>query len=77
MQLNIREAKSKLVQLAEMACEGEKVIIAKAGEPFVQLIPYTEVAPRKFGLFKGCFNMSVDFEKATNEKNGALFDSNE
>ena len=68
MQANMHEAKSKLSQLAEMACEGEQVIIAKAGKPFVQLIPYKEPHPRKFGQFKGCFKINDDFDSDSTSK---------
>ena len=62
MQANMHEAKSKLSQLAEMACNGEQVIIAKAGKPFVQLIPYKKPHPKKFGQFKGCFKIYDNFD---------------
>ena len=68
MQANMHEAKSKLSQLAEMACAGEQVIIAKAGKPFVQLIPYKEPHPRKFGQFKGCFKINDDFDSDSTSK---------
>jgi prevent-host-death family protein len=42
IQANMHEAKSHLSQLADKATEGEVVIIAKAGKPYVQLIPVTQ-----------------------------------
>ncbi len=44
MQANMHEAKSKLSQLAEIAKSGETVVIAKAGKPYVDLVPHS---PRK------------------------------
>ena len=40
MQVNMNEAKSQLSKLGRMAWEGEEVIIAKAGKPFLKLVPY-------------------------------------
>lgn len=45
----MHEAKSKLSQLAELANSGETVVIAKAGKPFVDLVPHTEVKERTPG----------------------------
>ncbi|PHM68318.1 type II toxin-antitoxin system Phd/YefM family antitoxin [Xenorhabdus sp. KJ12.1] len=39
IQANMHEAKSHLSQLADQAADGEIVIIAKSGKPYVQLIP--------------------------------------
>ncbi len=36
---NIHEAKSQLSKLVEQAMNGEEVIIAKAGQPMVRLVP--------------------------------------
>ena len=36
---NIHEAKSQLSKLVEHAMNGEEVIIAKAGQPMVRLVP--------------------------------------
>ena len=42
MQVNMDEAKSNLTELGELAWQGEEVIIAKAGKPFLRLTPYGE-----------------------------------
>ena len=74
MQTNIQNAKSNLSQLAELACQGERVIITKDGKPFVQLIPYVDVGPRVFGGFKGQFKIGADFDgRQTNEGIAAFF----
>ena len=54
MQVNMHEAKSQLSRLGELACQGERVIIAKAGKPYLDLIPYREgkQEPRKLGILK-------------------------
>jgi prevent-host-death family protein len=40
--VNIHEAKTHLSELVEKAVNGEEVVIAKAGEPMVRLIPVRE-----------------------------------
>ncbi|MFT4924129.1 MAG: prevent-host-death family protein [Phenylobacterium sp.] len=74
MQANMHEAKTQLSQLVERAIEGEQVIIAKAGKPYVQLIPYKASSQRQFGQFKGQFQMSDDFDsEQTNNEVANLF----
>jgi prevent-host-death family protein len=78
MQANMHEAKSKLSQLAERASQGEEVIIAKAGKPFVKLVPYTAAPKRQFGQFRGEFEMADDFDSPeVNDEITALFESGE
>ena len=48
-QANMHEAKSKLSQLAEMAHSGQVVVIAKAGKPYVDLVPHRERTVREPG----------------------------
>ncbi|MEA3274474.1 MAG: type II toxin-antitoxin system Phd/YefM family antitoxin [Pseudomonadota bacterium] len=54
LQVNIHDAKTQLSKLIERACQGEEVIIARAGKPVVRL---TAVEPhrsgRKFGALRG------------------------
>ena len=50
MQVNMHEAKSQLSRLGRLAWQGEEVVIAKAGEPYLRLEPYAKpVADRKPG----------------------------
>lgn len=42
--LNIHQAKTHLSRLVEEALGGEKVVVAKAGKPLVQLVPVASVA---------------------------------
>jgi len=75
MQTNMHEAKSTLSQLAERASKGEKVIIAKAGKPFVQLVAYQQAGPREFGQFQGEFKMTEGFDdEVLNDEIADLFD---
>lgn len=38
--MNVYEAKTQLSRLIERALRGEEVVIAKAGEPLVRLVPF-------------------------------------
>ena len=68
MQVNMHEAKSQLSRLGKLAWEGEEVVIAKAGEPYLRLEPYREtLAPRKLGGLEGKIWMSPDFDEPDEE----------
>lgn len=60
---NIHEAKSQLSRLVERAMSGEEVIIAKAGQPMVRLVPVrSDTSPRQGGQWKGRVRMAEDFD---------------
>ncbi len=60
---NIHEAKSQLSKLVEQAMNGEEVIIAKAGQPMVRLVPIrADVSPRVGGQWKGRVRIAEDFD---------------
>lgn len=60
---NIHEAKSRLSQLIEHAMNGEEVIIAKAGQPMVRLVPIRpDESPRTGGQWKGKVQIAEDFD---------------
>ncbi|HZL36897.1 MAG TPA: type II toxin-antitoxin system prevent-host-death family antitoxin [Tepidisphaeraceae bacterium] len=60
---NIHEAKSQLSKLVEHAMQGEEVIIAKAGQPMVRLVPIqAESGPRVGGQWKGRVRIAEDFD---------------
>lgn len=63
MQVNMHEAKSQLSKLAEKAARGEKVVIARAGKPWVDLVPHRERARRTPGRLKGRIRWSEDFDR--------------
>ena len=63
MQVNMHEAKSQLSRLGELAWQGEEVVIAKAGKPYLNLVPYREnMEPRKPGSLKGKIWVAPDFD---------------
>ena len=69
MQVNMHEAKSQLSALAEKAHRGEEIIIAKAGKPYLRLLPFeTPTEPRVPGILAGKIIIADDFndEAASN-----------
>jgi len=64
IQVNMHEAKSQLSQLGEKAWAGERVVIAKAGKPYLDLFPHKgKRKPREPGRFKGKIKMSKAFDQ--------------
>lgn len=68
MQVNMHEAKSQLSKLGEKAWEGETVVIAKAGKPYLDLLPHRGSSkPRVPGQLKGAIKMADDFNATDDE----------
>ena len=68
MKINMHEAKSQLSKLGEKAWAGETVVIAKAGKPYLDLLPHKDRRePRKPGRFKGQIKISEDFDQTPEE----------
>ena len=64
MKVNMHEAKSQLSRLGKLAWEGEEIVIARAGEPWLRLEPYREhLKERKPGGLEGQIWMSEDFDE--------------
>jgi len=62
--VNVHEAKTQLSRLLEEAARGEEIIIAKAGRPFVRLVPcLPERTPRTLGGWEGRMRISPDFDQ--------------
>ena len=62
-QVNIHDAKTQLSRLLEDVEAGERIVIARAGEPVAVLVPYkTAVRRRKLGLFAGEATIHADFD---------------
>lgn len=79
MQVNIYEAKTRLSELVDQAHNGETIVIAKNGTPLAQLVPLDKVAKPKivFGLMKGEFIESDDFDAPLPDDLQALFEGRE
>ena len=68
MQVNMHEAKSQLSKLGEKAWEGERIVIAKAGKPYLDLIPHKgNNTPRQPGRFKGQILIAEDFDETPSD----------
>ena len=60
----MHEAKSQLLRLGKLAWEGEEIVIAKAGEPYLRLEPCRRnMQEREPGGLEGQFWMSPDFDE--------------
>jgi prevent-host-death family protein len=65
---NIHEAKTHLSQLINRAVAGEDIVIGRAGEPLVVLVPYrSAVEPRQGGQWQGRVWMADDFDELPTE----------
>lgn len=63
-QVNVHEAKTSLSRLLEEVEGGEKVVIARAGEPVAVLVPYVSATKkRRLGLFAGEATIHPDFDE--------------
>jgi prevent-host-death family protein len=63
MMLNMHEAKSRLSELVEAACQGQEVIIARSGIPMVDLVPHRKIPRRRTGgQWAGRARIADDFD---------------
>ncbi len=63
-QVNIHEAKTQLSKLLEEVEAGDRIVIARAGEPVAVLVPYkAAVRRRRLGLFAGQAKIHGDFDE--------------
>lgn len=63
-QVNVLEAKTQLSRLLEEVEAGERIVIARAGDPVAVLSPYrVAVRRRRLGLFAGQARMHPDFDQ--------------
>ncbi|MCB1799893.1 MAG: type II toxin-antitoxin system prevent-host-death family antitoxin [Gammaproteobacteria bacterium] len=68
MKVNMHEAKSQLSRLAELAWQGEPIVIAKAGKPYLDLVPHRgKTGKRQPGLLKGKIQIAADFDDTGEE----------
>lgn len=66
--VEMHEAKSRLSELGELAQRGEKIIIAREGKPWLDLLPHREtVISRNPGRLAGQIRMTPDFDEMTPE----------
>ncbi|KZK99086.1 hypothetical protein [Pseudovibrio sp. Ad26] len=66
MKITMHEAVSYLSYLGERVWKGERVVIAKAGKSYLDLMPHKEqLKPRKPGRFKSQITYADDLYKKT------------
>lgn len=66
--VNVQEAKTHLSRLLEAAAAGEEIVIAKAGKPYVRLVPcLPERSPRRLGGWEGKVWIADDFDATPQE----------
>lgn len=76
MKVNMHQAKSQLSRLGKLAWEGEEVVIARAGDPWLHLTPYHERGEeRKLGGLEGEIWMSPEFDEEDEDIIEAIDDS--
>lgn len=76
MRFNMHEASSQLSRLGNLAWEGEEVVITKAGEPYLRLVPYREQKfKRKQGALRGQIWIAPDFDETSREVIDAFWNS--
>ena len=62
--VNNHQAKTQFSRLVDLAAGGEEIIIAKAGQPAAQLVPYrAKSAARKPGAMRGKIRIKKDFDE--------------
>lgn len=62
--MNVHDAKTQLSRLLEEVEAGERIVIARAGEPVAVLSPYRAVVRRRrLGLFAGQATIHPDFDE--------------
>ncbi len=71
--VNVHEAKTQLSRLLEEVEGGERIVIARAGEPVAVLSPYkVAVRRRRLGLFAGEATVHDDFDQLPSDIAAAL-----
>ena len=76
MKVNMHEAKSQLSRLGKAAWQGEEVVIARAGEPYLRLVPYRErLTRRELGALRGQIRIAPDFDETPPEVIDAFWKS--
>ena len=64
----MHEAKSRLSELGELAQKGEKIVIAKAGKPYLDLLVHRESrGKRSPGRLAGQIHLPPDFDETTSD----------
>jgi antitoxin (DNA-binding transcriptional repressor) of toxin-antitoxin stability system len=75
MQVNIHEAKSRLSELSERVLKGEKVVIARAGKPILDVVPHVHQSKiRQPGGYEDVIEIADDFDRTPTEFINAFYE---
>lgn len=67
-QVNMHEAKTRLSELVERATNGERIVLARSGQPVAEIVPFNVSAqPRRGGRWKNAANIPDDFDAPSPE----------
>lgn len=59
----MHEAKTRLSELVERATRGERIVLARSGQPVAEIVPFNVSArPRQGGRWKGAARIAKDFD---------------
>ena len=61
--VNIHEAKTQLSKLLQEVESGERIVIARDGEPVAMLVPYVAPPKRRLGFARGEVKIADDFDE--------------
>ena len=76
IQVNMHEAKSQLSQLADRVWAGDRVVITRAGMPYLDLLPHQpQMLKRKPGSLKGRIRIAPGFDAADADIAESMFAS--
>ena len=77
VQVSISEARAQLSRLGERARKGERVVIAKNGKPYLDLVPHKveekRREPRRIGILKEQGWPEPEYEKFTEDELRDMF----
>jgi antitoxin (DNA-binding transcriptional repressor) of toxin-antitoxin stability system len=71
--VNSYDAKTRLSRLIDRALAGERIVIARAGRPLVELRPYRPAPPRRGGRWKGRVRIARDFDAPLSDLERAIY----
>lgn len=75
MQVNLHDAKTHLSRYVQQALAGEEVVIAKAGQPLVRLMPVADQRrPRRPGFLAGQARLEADLKADFAAEIAAMFE---
>jgi antitoxin (DNA-binding transcriptional repressor) of toxin-antitoxin stability system len=73
IQVNMHEAKSQLSQLAERVWAGDRVVITRAGKPYLDMLLHQpQMLERKPGSLKGRIRIAPDFDATDTDITGSF-----